>query len=103
MTNNEETIKNNIFLNPSLAQYDAVLKLEAQKTDKIKEFKERIAPFENISSLAEAKELANKVLPTANEVNRFYVGDAKCVVINREDMLRISIDTADEFLCYDFT
>ena len=100
---NEEQVKNNMFLNPSLAQYDAVLKLEQQKADKVNSFKERIAPFEAISTLEEAKELAAKVLPTANEVNKFYVGDAKCVVVNREDMLRISIDTADEFICYDFS
>ena len=75
----------------------------SRSAERIKEFKERIAPFEAVSTLEEAKELAAKVLPTANEVNRFYVGDAKCVIINREDMLRISIDTADEFLSYDFS
>ena len=93
---------NNLFMNPALLQYNAVVRAESKNSDKLLEFKERIAPFETAKTLTEAKELAAKILPTANELNRFYIGDAKCTVINRDDLLRITIDSANECLSYDF-
>lgn len=95
--------QNASFLNPSIEQYNAILRMEVQKAEKVNSFKERIAPFKTVATLREAKDLAAKILPTANEVNMFYVGDAKCIVINKEEMLRISIDTTNEFFCYDFS
>ena len=99
----EESAKNNIFINPSLMQQDILLQIELENNEKIRAFKERIIPFENISSLKEAKALATKLIPTANETNTFYIGNAKCVVINRTNLLRISLDTTKEFICYDFS
>lgn len=97
---NENSSKRSI--DPNMMQYQASLNFEAQKADKLKEFKDRVAPFAMVSTFEEAKELAKKILPTANEINRFYVGDAKCMIVNRNDLLRISIDSATEFICYDF-
>ena len=97
---NENSSKHTI--NPAMMQYQANLKQEVQKTDKLKEFMKRVEPFKTVSSFDEAKDLAKRILPTANEVNRFYVGDTTCIIVNREDLLRISIDTAEEFICYDF-
>ena len=91
-----------LFMNPALLQYNAVIKQEAENSDKIAEFKERIAQFDKIETLDEAKDLAKKILPTASEINRFYIGDARCTIVNRTDMLRICIDSAEEFICYDF-
>ena len=95
--------KNNIFLNSNFMQYNAALDFEIQNANKINAFKERFAQFEKISTLEEAKALAARILPTANEITSFYVGNAKCVVVNRKNMLRISIDTAKEFICYDIS
>ena len=89
-------------LNPLLMQYQAISGFEAEKSNKINEFMHRIAKFKDVTSLEDAKELATKILPTANEVNRFYIENAKCVVINKDDMFRISLDTAEEFIAYDF-
>lgn len=89
-------------LQASMLQYQAVSDFEKSNSDKFNEFKERILPFTKIKSLSEAKELAKKILPTANEINRFYVGDAKCIIVNKKDLFRISIDTATEYLCYNF-
>lgn len=100
---NNQNGENNPFFNPNIVQYNAILNQEIQKANKIKDFKERIAAFENITTIEEAKALATKILPTANEINRFYISDAKCVVINRDDLLRISIDTNEEFICYNFS
>ena len=98
---NENASKHSI--NPAMMQYQANLNQEMQKADKLKEFMKRVEPFKIISSFDEAKDLAKRILPTANEINRFYVGNSTCIVVNREDLLRISIDTAEEFICYDFT
>ena len=74
-------------------QYDAQRQIELANKEKYNKFKERIQQFSNISTLEEAKELANKILPTAKEINRFSIGSAKCVIINKEDNFRISVDT----------
>lgn len=89
-------------LNPLLMQYQAVTDFEANKSDRIKEFKSRIEKFSGVASLKEAKDLALKIMPTSNEINRFYIDNAKCVIVNKDDMFRISLDTPDEFISYDF-
>lgn len=76
---------------------------EKQNEEKVLEFKKRIEGFEKVGSIEEAKELAAKILPTKNPITTFYVGNAKCNVINTEDVFRICLDTNQEFLCYDFT
>ena len=73
------------------------------QTDKIKEFKTRIEAFKDISTLEEAKTLAKKVLPVLNEVSHFRIGGARCVVVNKPDIFRISLDTGEEFISYDFS
>ena len=89
-------------LNPLLVQYSSSSNYEANKADRVKEFKERIQKFENVKSLAEAKELAQEIIPTVNEINRFYIDSAKCVIVNNDNMFRISFDTTEEFISYDF-
>lgn len=83
-------------------QMNAVLQIEIQNKEKYEKFKSRLAAFQEVSTLEEAKELAQKILPVAKEVNRFRVGNAKCTVILKKDMLRISVDTPEEFISYDF-
>lgn len=86
----------------SLNQMDYLIELEKQNKEKVEKFKTRIAQFEEVSELEDAKALAKKILPTANEKGVFRVGNAKCTVINKADMLRISLDAPDEFIGYDF-
>ena len=91
---------NNIQLSYSQMQ---VLQDVQRQASKINEFKARLQAFEEISSLQEAKELAEKILPVSQEINHFRIGEAKCVVVNRPNMFRVSIDTESEFICYDFS
>ena len=86
----------------SFNQMDTMIKLEKQKQEKYKKFIERITEFEKVSTLEEAKELAQKILPVANEKNIFRVGDARCVVVNNDEQFRICVDSAEEFIAYDF-
>jgi len=88
--------------NLNYGQMDAIQQIEKQNLEKCEKFKERVKQFETISSLEEAKDLAAKILPVAKDVSSFRVGSAKCTVVNKDDMFRICVDTADEFICYDF-
>lgn len=73
-----------------------------EKEQKYLEFKERISKFENIVTLDDARALAKQILPTAQELSQFRVGAAICTVVNKDDMIRISLDSDQEFICYDF-
>ena len=65
--------------------------------------KERIGKFENVDTIEEARELAKQIMPTSNTINRFNIGNAKCVIIDDGDMFRITLDSAEECICYDFS
>lgn len=84
-------------------QMDLMNQLEKQNAEKYKNFLKRISEFKNITTLEEARELAKKILPTSQELSRFFVGNAKCVILNTKDKLRISVDSAEEFISYDFS
>ena len=75
---------------------------ENKEKQKVENLKVRLSEFGNIKTIEEAKELAKKILPVANELNRFRVGNAKCVVVNKPTLFRICLDTEDEFIAYDF-
>ena len=90
------------ILNPLLVQYQAVVKDETQKLNRINEFKIRVKAFDDIKTLNEAKRLAQDILPTANEITRFYIDNAKCIIVNNDKMFRICFDTPEEFISYDF-
>lgn len=89
-------------LNPFMLNYQSVLNVEKTNDDKLGDFLERISAFKEIKTLNEAKELAKNILPTENEINRFYVASAKVVVINKEDLLRISVINDKKITCYNF-
>ena len=84
-------------------QLEALSKLEKQNAEKYQNFIERIDEFKNITTLEDARELAKRILPTKQEISKFYVGNAKCVVVNTEKQFRLSIDSEKEFISYDFT
>lgn len=76
---------------------------EKNNNNKLEEFKERIKPFKNVSTLEEAKELAERILPVKFNINRFRIGNAECIVVNKPDLFRICVNTEDEFISYDFS
>lgn len=86
----------------NISQIEMMQNIEKQNKEKEARFKDRISAFKDITSLDEARELANKILPVAQEMNKFRVGNAKCVIINKPERLRISYDSDGEFIAYDF-
>lgn len=85
-----------------LKQYDLSIENILINDSKYVEFKKRIKRFKDVQTLDEAKQLAIEILPVANEINMFSVGSGKCYVINREDNFRITLESANEFISYDF-
>ena len=77
--------------------------MEQQKKKTVSDFLLRLEKFGDITTLEDAKDLAQKILPVPNDINTFKVGNAKCTVINREDMFRVCVDTPEKFISYDFT
>ena len=83
-------------------QYTVAVDTEALNKKKIEEFKERISRFADVDTVEAAKALAKEILPTANEMNILTVGNAKCYVVDRPDVYRITLDSPSECICYDF-
>ena len=79
------------------------MKWSSRKKKKVSDFLLRLERFGDITTLEDAKVLAQKILPVPNDINTFKVGNAKCTVINREDMFRVCVDTPEKFISYDFT
>ena len=70
--------------------------------EKIEQFKQRLDAFRKVSTLKDAKELLAKTMPIKLDRTTFYVGKAKCIIINNENQLRICFDSPDEFISFDF-
>ena len=84
-------------------QYTSAHAVEQEDKNKAKAFLERVEPFTTVHTIAEARELAKKILPTKENISYFNVGNLKVTVVNRDDMFRLSIDSPEEFICYDFS
>lgn len=89
----------NFFYN----QYNSVQAMAIEEQEKSKQFLERIEPFSTVETLDEARELAEKILPSKEGLTSFFVGNIKCTIVNKKDMLRISVDSPEMFTCYDFS
>lgn len=83
-------------------QFEEIKKTEDESAKKFSDFKERIKPFASVSTITEARELSKKILPVKSDVTIFRVGGAKCTIIDKPDMFRITLDNDTEMLCYDF-
>jgi hypothetical protein len=86
-------------------KYNAVIQeasIIKAKEEKYLQIKQRLSQFDEVVTLDEALQLAKQILPTAMEVSSFCVGNATCTVVKRSDMMRISLETEREFICYDF-
>jgi len=76
--------------------------IEKQNKEKYEQFKERISQFAEIETIEDAKALSSKILPVSQEKNQFKVGLGVCTIINRSDLFRISLNSEEEFISYDF-
>ena len=84
-------------------QYIAFQKMGIENKEQYENLLARLDVFKDVKTLSEAQELASKHFPTNQEITRFYIGNAKCVVVNKPELLRICVDSSEEFICYDFS
>ena len=73
-----------------------------KEEERITNFKKRLEGFKDVETLEEAKNLLNKIMPVRLERTVFFIGKAKCTIINKSDRVRISLDSEKEFISYDF-
>ena len=74
-----------------------------ENQEKAEKLKNRVEKFSLVTNLKEAKELANTEFSVINELQEFSVAGVKCVIVNKENMFRISYITQSEFICYNFS
>ncbi len=80
---------------------------EAQKKEDINKekedrFKQRLSEFSKINSLSEASDLVDKIMPVNLERTVFFIGSAKCTIIKKHNLVRISFNSKNEFISYKF-
>ena len=72
------------------------------ESSKSSSFRAELEQFKAISTIDDARELMKKILPEAKEQRRFVKNGYECTVVDKDDVLRISIDSAKEFISYEF-
>ena len=72
---------------------------EKKREDKLME---DIKRFEMVSTLDEARKLADEILPQKQNSCNFYVGDVRCTVVSDSSSFQICVETKKEFLCYSY-
>lgn len=76
--------------------------IKEKNKEKSNEFRKRFDAFNDVETIEEAKELLNKTIPVSLSKTVFTVGDAKVVILNTDEMLRISFSTEEECILYNF-
>ena len=78
------------------------ISVEEQNKNKVDKFKERLEEFKNIKTLAEAKEITQRIIPVKDGITVFRVGNAKCIIVNKEKILKITLRSKEEYINYSF-
>ena len=71
--------------------------------DKAQALKTKVEEFADIDNIEKARKLAYEVFSISGEYSSLFIGDAKFSVINTKSIFRITYDSSDEFICYDFS
>ena len=70
-----------------------------EKETKIKNI---LNKFYKIKSLKEAKELVKNLFQTEKRLCRINAGTGECVIVNRENLVRITYNSPIEFISFNF-
>ncbi|MCQ2753782.1 MAG: hypothetical protein MJ231_01910 [bacterium] len=68
--------------------------------DRVLEIKNKLKMLDNITSISEAKKITQTFMYFHENVNHIKVGDAKCLIISRDDLFRICFEYKQDFICY---
>ena len=83
-------------------QYSENTKMVNNYKDNVDDLEHRVNKFKGISSYEDAIKLANEIMPTNREITSFSSGNAKCTVVKKYNLLRITYESLNDFICYDF-
>ena len=89
----------NFFYN----NYNSAQVTAIEDKEKADAFLKRIEPFKTVNNIDDARALAEKILPTKQDVTSFLIGNLKCIVVNKPSTFRITVDMPEEYICYDFS
>jgi len=92
-------------LHGSVNSYSAAFfksSVDEQNHGKVEDFKSRLNEFRKIGTLQEAQALLSEIMPVKTERTTFNVGNAKCIIINKDNLLRITLDSDKEFISFSF-
>ena len=84
-------------------KYNADQQYVLENNEKASDLANRISQFGSVGSFDDAIKLADKIIPTVNELTNINSGNAKCTVFRTKKQLRITLETSDDFICYDFS
>ena len=84
-------------------KYNADQQSALLNKEKAGDLADRVSQFGSVDSFDDAIKLADKIIPTVNELTSFNSGNAKCTVFRTQKQLRVTLETSDDFVCYDFS
>ena len=91
-----------IEITPYQMSYFSSMESNSDKQKKMEDFKHRLNEFNNITTLEEAKNLLNTIMPVSMERTVFFIDDAKCTIINKEHLLKIIYKSKTDYILFNF-
>ena len=95
-------IKYNSHIIEDYGRQSETPKKEDTNKEKEDRFKQRLSEFSKINSLSEASDLVDKIMPVNLERTVFFIGNAKCTIIKKHTLVKISFNSKNEFISYKF-
>lgn len=68
--------------------------------DRISEIKQKLKMLNKVTSIAEAKRITKTFMSFHENINHIKIGDAKCLIISRQNLFRICFQDKEDFICY---
>lgn len=84
-------------------QYTENMKTVSENKEKVDDLAKRVNMFKDIATYEDAIKMADEIMPTKSEITSFSSGGAKCTVVKKYNLLRITYETNEDFICYDFS
>lgn len=80
--------------------YNCENEILSKQTDKLADFREKIKLFEEIKTVASAKELAEKLFHINTDVTHMNFDNAHGLIVQSSNLFRICLESETEFICY---
>ena len=104
MDNNKQNENRQKYSPQNVNFYNCMYQMSAEqyKEEKLQKFKMRLDAFKHVKNLKDAQELLKKTMPVQLERTVFYIGDARCMIINKDNFLKICFKSKSEIIILNF-